>query len=306
MSFKSSDPLPLGLLEYIDVVHDGTSEEKQQTAFQSALLAEKIGYKRVWIPEHHGPGSPCASPIVVSAVVGSHTSKIRVGTAVSLLRVRDSYLNLVDFYQSAYLCPGRLDIGLGRGDVGGPMAHFADHLRKSDDEVQKTLETFPELMSKYAETVGPLPSGCEIWLHGSGIRSAELAARLGLNYCHALFLNPDIDTCIWALRRHKECASRARSAVALAIVVNPEEEVTARPAGKIGLKISCAGSAADCARTALRAVTLADADELIIAEMSGPARHLDAIGEIYTAVYGRVRVRPGAAREARAAAREAR
>jgi alkanesulfonate monooxygenase SsuD/methylene tetrahydromethanopterin reductase-like flavin-dependent oxidoreductase (luciferase family) len=306
MVFENTDPLPVGLLEYIDVVHGGSSAEKQQVAFQGALLAEQIGYKRVWIPEHHGPGSPCASPIVVSAAVGSHTSKIRVGTAVSLLRVRDPYLSLVDFYQASYLCPGRLDIGLGRGDVGGPLADFAAHLRKTDDGVQKALEEFPELITEYARVVEPLSVGCEVWLHGSGIRSAELAAKLDVNYCHALFLNPDIDTCIWALRRHKECASQARSAVALAVAVNPDEDLTARPIGKIGLKINCAGPAADCARTALRAVALADADELIVAELSGPARHLSAIEDFYAAVRDRFPLRPGTAGQAPATAREAR
>jgi alkanesulfonate monooxygenase SsuD/methylene tetrahydromethanopterin reductase-like flavin-dependent oxidoreductase (luciferase family) len=306
MVFGNSDPLPIGLLEYLDVVLGRGIAEKQQAAFRGALLAEEIGYKRVWIPEHHGPGTPCASPITVSAAVGSHTSKIRVGSAVSLLRVRDPYLSLVDFYQAAYLCNGRLDIGLGRGDVGGPMARFATHLRKTDDEVQKALEEFPELMSEYAQAIEPLPSGCEIWLHGSGIRSAELAAKLGFNYCHALFLNPNIDTCVWALRRHKEGSSRTRSAVALAVIVNPDEDVTDRPLGKIGLKISCAGSAADCARTALRAVALAGADELIIAELSGPGRHLDAIEEIHTALRDRVRTRPEARLQAPAAAQEVR
>jgi alkanesulfonate monooxygenase SsuD/methylene tetrahydromethanopterin reductase-like flavin-dependent oxidoreductase (luciferase family) len=306
MVFGNSTSLPIGLLEYLDVVHDGGIAEKQRAAFRGALLAEEIGYQRVWIPEHHGPGSPCASPVTVSAAVGSHTSRIRVGSAVSLLRVRDPYLTLVDFYQAAYLCDGRLDIGLGRGDVGGPMARFATHLRKTDDEVQKALEEFPELMSEYAQAVEPLPSGCEVWLHGSGIRSAEMAAKLGLNYCHALFLNPDIDTCIWALRRHRERGSRTRSAVALAVVVNPDEDVTGRPLGKIGLKISCAGPAADCARTALRAVALADADELIIAELSEPARHLSAIEELYAAVQDRVRTWPGTSRQVPAAARERR
>lgn len=276
---------PVGLLEYLNVRPGRTSAEKQETAFHGALLAEQVGYHRVWIPEHHGAGSPSASPILVAAVIGSHTTHIRVGTAVSLLRVRDPYLTLVDFHQAAQICGGRLDIGLGRGDVGGPPARLVAHLRKSDEQVASAFEDFPGLIAEYGEVVEPLPGGCQVWLHGSGIKSAELAVKLGFNYCHALFLNPDVDVCARALRHHREGIPDARTAVALTVAVNPGNEARTQEDDRIGLRISCAGSADDCARMARRAVALTGADELVVAEMSGDrARHLLAVEQLHAAL----------------------
>ncbi|WP_406567102.1 LLM class flavin-dependent oxidoreductase [Actinoallomurus rhizosphaericola] len=275
----------IGLIESLSLPGDTDITKKRDSTFECALEADRLGYKRLWLPEHHGPGSSCASPVLMSAVIGSHTRNIRVGTAATLLRIRDPYLTLVDFMHAAYVCKGRFDIGLGRGDVGGLAAKFIQDFRKDDEQLTSAIEHFTILLGSSSGVTEEAPYGSEKWLHGTGVRSAELAARLGFNYCHGLFLNEDVDACAKVLADYASAGSNGQTAVAVAFLVDPDSQDSVRARNAKFFKLSHVGSVGECARVAARALRATGASELVLAEMSSdPTRHLIAVRDLYHAI----------------------
>ncbi len=282
-------PPPISLLEFFDFTERAT-RDKRETAFTAALLAEQLGYRRVWLPEHHERGVPSTNPLPLACVLGSHTSRIRVGTAVTLIRLRDPLLTAEDVATASHFCGDRLDVGLGRGDAGGRAASDLSHLRKGESETTEAIETLAATLREGREWLDPLESGYQGWLHGAGYRSADLAARLGFHYCHALFFNPDIDACRTVLRNYRAAFPSGRTAVAVTLVAN-DDPVTARADGtREGVRVNHAGSVRRCADTVRNVVAMTGADEVVVAELStSPDDHLRALEQLHTVVTGRQR-----------------
>ena len=280
----SPEGAPLGLIEYLHAA-PGRTRQRQQISFRAALLAERIGYTRLWIPEHHALGSPSTNPILLAGVLGSHTERIRVGTAVSLLRVRDPHLTAEDVVAAAAFCPDRFDLGFGRGNVGGAVAKALSHLRKDDQELEAAIDQVVSILDDGAEWIEPVGGDYQLWLHGAGSRSAVLAGKLGFSYCHALFLNPDIDVCERQFAEYRTLAPSGRTAVALTVIANRDPARAMLDAFAQPLHVNCAGTPADCARTVVNALRMTGADEVIIAELSDAADdHFAALTEIFALV----------------------
>ncbi|GAA4832415.1 LLM class flavin-dependent oxidoreductase [Saccharopolyspora rosea] len=279
----------LGLIEYLDVTRGQDTRRRRRTAFASALLAEEIGYTRLWFPEYHDRGALSSNPVQLSAVVGSHTERIRVGTAVTLLRVRDPHLTAEDLCAAAAFCGDRLDVGFGRGNVGGAAAKALRHLHKDDQELETAVETVISVLDRGAEWIEPIGVPYQRWMHGAGGRSATLAGKLGFHYCHALFLNPDLDACVAQLETHRALAPpTARNAVALTLVANDDPAVAVLDAIRQPHFVNCAGTVADCASTVRNALRMTGADEAVIAELSrSPQDHHRALRAIHAEVVGR-------------------
>jgi alkanesulfonate monooxygenase SsuD/methylene tetrahydromethanopterin reductase-like flavin-dependent oxidoreductase (luciferase family) len=274
---------PLGLIEYLDLAGVSDARYIQRTAFEAALLADDLGYRRVWVPEHHGVGSPSRSPLPTVAVIGSHTNGIRVGTAVILLRLRDLYLTAEDVFTVAGFCGDRLDIGLGRGTVG-PNSTLLRRLLKDDDALDRDVRELVDILRDGCDLVEPLGVPYQTWLHGTSGRSAALAAELGTSYCHALFLKPDLDVCLSAMEAYREAAPSGTSAVALAVAANADPAKALADARRQPYAVT-AGSPEDCAATVLNAMRMSGADEVVIAETSSdPEDHFQALREIYALV----------------------
>lgn len=276
---------PLGLLEYLDLTEGRSVREKRDTAFASAMLAERSGYSRVWLPEHHAPGVPSTNPLLLAAVLGSHTRRVRVGTAVTLARIRDPHLTAEDVAAAAHFCPDRLDVGFGRGDVSGEAADDLAYLRERGEDVGAAIDTTVALLRGGSKWIDPVDTGFQLWSHGAGTRSAEIAARNGTHYCHALFFNTDVDACVDTLDAYRTSHPGGRTAVALALVAN-DDAVTARVDSlRQGVRVNCAGTADQCAEAVHRILAITGADEAVITELSSdPEDHLRAVEEIFTAV----------------------
>ncbi|HEY2701331.1 MAG TPA: LLM class flavin-dependent oxidoreductase [Pseudonocardiaceae bacterium] len=278
--------VPLGLIEYLDVSRATETRQRQQTAFTSALLAEEIGYARLWIPEYHSLGAPSTNPIMLAGVLGARTTRIRLGTAVSLLRVRDPHLTAEDVVTAAGFCADRFDLGFGRGNVGGAAAKALGYLRKDDQQLEAAIDRVIAILNEGTEWIEPLRTGYEPWLHGAGSRSAVLAGKLGFSYCHALFLNPDIDVCERQFAEYRTLApNTGTTAVALTLIANRDPSVAMLDAFGQPHLVNCAGTPADCARTVVNALRMTRADEVIIAELSSsPDDHSAALAEIFALV----------------------
>jgi alkanesulfonate monooxygenase SsuD/methylene tetrahydromethanopterin reductase-like flavin-dependent oxidoreductase (luciferase family) len=274
----------LGVIEYLDLSRDGDVAEKRRKAFEGSLVADGLGYHRLWVPEHHGIGSPSTNPLSLVPVLGSHTSRIRVGAAVTLLRLRDPHLTAEDLTTAAVFCGARLDVGLGRGGVAGPGTDVLLSRQKDDEELGRALRDLVEALESGSELVEPLGVPYEGWLHGAGHRSAVLAAELGWNYCHALFLNADVDACAATLRAFRESSSSGTAAVAIALAVNNDPSKAAVDARRQPFAV-IAGTPRECAETVWNVRRMTGADEVVIAEVSRDAGdHRRALKEIFAAV----------------------
>jgi alkanesulfonate monooxygenase SsuD/methylene tetrahydromethanopterin reductase-like flavin-dependent oxidoreductase (luciferase family) len=292
--------VPLGLIEFLDTARNGpaATAARRRTCLRGALAADRLGYRRVWVPEHHGRGSASTNPLPLMAALGAMTTRIRVGAAVSLVRVRDPYLTAEDLVTAGLFCGDRLDVGLGRGDVAGPAAEALAALRKDDAATRAAMDTIMSALDGGCSWIDPLGVPYQRWLHGAGTASAERAGELGFDYCHGLFLNPDRGACADALARHRAGNPGGRRAVAVALVANDDgDRARADAALQRGLRLLAAGPVAECAAALsdLRAAT--GVEEVVVAELSrAPGDHLAALAGLAGSTgAGPIASRPAAA-----------
>lgn len=194
LSIVDQSPIPSGL----------TAADALHNTIDLAQRAEKLGYERYWIAEHHATGALASTaPEIIIGRVAAETSTIRVGSGAVLLqhysplKVAETFRVLHAFY------PGRIDLGIGRAPGGTPMETYAlqrdrESRGKPDDFPEKLVEllaflrgTFPEQHPFNRILVQPeMPGGPELWLLGSSAWSADAASQLGLPYAFAHFINP--------------------------------------------------------------------------------------------------------------------
>jgi luciferase family oxidoreductase group 1 len=199
-----STPLVLSVLDQSPIAEGSTASEALHNTLDLARLAERLGYHRYWVAEHHGtPGLAGASPEVLLAAIGAATSRLRIGSGgvmlphYSPLKVAETFSMLSGLY------PHRVDLGLGRAAGTDPTTTFA--LQR--DRRQRTPDDFPEQLAellaylagtlpldhpfaRLASTLPGLPERPEPWLLGSSPQSGIWAAELGLPYAFADFINP--------------------------------------------------------------------------------------------------------------------
>ena len=162
-----------------------------------ARLAERLGYRRFWLAEHHGmPGVASAATAVLIAHVAAHTETIRVGAGGIMLPNHAPLLIAEQFGTLESLHPGRIDLGLGRAPGSDTRASLA--LRRSP----KAADTFPddvlELIAYFRGEGTPYAvravpgAGLDvpIWILGSSLYGAQLAAALGLPFAFASHFAP--------------------------------------------------------------------------------------------------------------------
>jgi luciferase family oxidoreductase group 1 len=166
-----------------------------------AQHAEQWGYKRFWLAEHHGmPGIASAATSIVISHVAAGTKTIRVGAGGIMLPNHAPLVIAEQFGTLESLYPGRIDLALGRAPGTDRVTTVA--LRRSD----KSADTFPqdvlELESYFrpaiaGQVVRAVPGAglkVPIWLLGSSMFSAQLAAELGLPFAFASHFAPDYMT----------------------------------------------------------------------------------------------------------------
>ena len=200
--------IPLSVLDLVPIREgSGISEALQETG-RLAAIAEKAGYKRFWVAEHHataGVGGGAVS--VVLAHVGHMTSTIRIGAGGIMLPNHNPFVIAEQFGTLDGLFPGRIDLGLGRAP--GAAGIVAQALRKN---LHQAAEYFPQdVVELRALLTGDvdlpivatpgLGANVELWMLGSSLFGAQLAARLGLPYAFASHFAPDhLDAALTAYR----------------------------------------------------------------------------------------------------------
>ena len=187
----------LSVLDLAPVVEGSTVREALQNSLDLARHAEKLGYNRFWLAEHHNmPGIASAATSVVIAHVAAGTSKIRVGSGGIMLPNHAPLMVAEAFGTLAELHPGRIDLGLGRAPGTDQATMRA--LRRYMGGVDTFPQDVVELMNWFeppvpGQTIQAVPgSGAEVdmWILGSSLYGAQLAAHLGLPYAFASHFAP--------------------------------------------------------------------------------------------------------------------
>jgi luciferase family oxidoreductase group 1 len=189
--------VPLSVLDLAPITEGGDAALALRRSLDLARHAERLGYRRFWLAEHHGiPGIASAATAVVIGHVAAGTSTIRVGAGGIMLPNHAPLLIAEQFGTLASLFPGRIDLGLGRAPGSDQLTVRA--LRRSP----LAAETFPqdvvELMNYFrparpGQDVRAVPGegvDVPVWILGSSLFGAQLAAELGLPYAFASHFAP--------------------------------------------------------------------------------------------------------------------
>jgi luciferase family oxidoreductase group 1 len=191
--------VPLSVLDLSPIREGGSAAESFRNTLDLARHAERWGYRRFWLAEHHGiPGVASAATAVLIAHVAGGTATIRVGSGGIMLPNHAPLVVAEQFGTLESLFPSRIDLGLGRapgGDARTAVALRRRTGRRGDD----FAEDLDELMA-YFRAGGPghgvhaIPGEglrVPIWILGSSDYGARLAAKLGLPFAFASHFAPD-------------------------------------------------------------------------------------------------------------------
>ncbi len=244
----------LSILDQSPIRQGGTAAEAVANTLDLARHAERLGYARYWVAEHHNTQSFAGSaPELMIAVVANATTRIRVGSAgvmlphYSALKVAELFRLLETLY------PARIDLGVGRAPGAdmktsralqpGPQAYGIEVFPQQVELLIQFLEDstglsgeaggFPDghpYLGLHATPRGPgLPA---LWMLGSGGDGAIHAATFGMSYCFAHFINQDAGTApIDLYRRHFRSSrhlSSPHAAIGVSVTVAETEEEARR------------------------------------------------------------------------------
>lgn len=188
----------LSILEHVRVTTQTDARAALMNARHLAAHAETLGYRRIWVAEHHNmPAVASAATSVVLAHIADGTTSIRVGAGGIMLPNHAPYVIAEQFGTLAQLYPGRVDLGLGRAPGTDQAAVRA--LRRSPEGAQSFPQDVLELQDYFAKAspdqrlLAVPAAGTEVplWILGSSTYGATLAAELGLPYAFASQFAPD-------------------------------------------------------------------------------------------------------------------
>ncbi|MGW1009725.1 LLM class flavin-dependent oxidoreductase [Streptomyces termitum] len=200
---RGTAPVPLSVLDLVTVGDGSTASASLATSVELSRLAERRGYHRHWVAEHHSmPGVASSSPAVILAHLAAHTRRVRLGSGGVMLPNHAPLVIAEQFGTLEALAPGRIDLGLGRAP--GTDGATAAALRRTD-RLNEGADDFPEQLSELTRFLddafpdghpyarihavpGPVqgPKGRPpVWLLGSSGFSARLAGLLGLPFAFA-------------------------------------------------------------------------------------------------------------------------
>lgn len=189
------------ILDLAPVTEGSTPAHAIERSVALAQLADGLGYHRFWLAEHHNmPGIASAATSLLIGHVAGATSRIRVGAGGVMLPNHAPLAIAEQFGTLASIYPGRIDLGLGRAPGGDPAVAYA--LRRNLAAEHQNADSFPQDVVELLTYLGPprpdaqvraIPgegTNVPIWILGSSLYGASLAAALGLPYAFASHFAP--------------------------------------------------------------------------------------------------------------------
>ncbi|NLV10178.1 LLM class flavin-dependent oxidoreductase [Halomicrobium sp. HM KBTZ05] len=245
--------MDLSVVDLSPVPNGGTATDAYANTVAAAQQAERLGYSRFWVAEHHGMGDRLAgtTPEVLLGHLAAETAEIRLGSGAVLLNHYSPFKVAEQFGALDGLAPGRIDAGLGRAN-GSPAVDRAlgtdrhvqnpdeDHAEKIEAVVNHLYDDYPpehaysDVEIPRSDAAPPAP-----WVLGSSPSSATIAGELGLPFCFAAFIRPQFAT--HAFEAYREAFQPSRLAGGID-----------EPDGMVAVNAVAAESDAEAAR--LRAV----------------------------------------------------
>ena len=229
---KQLKDTPLSILDLAPIRQGGDAADAFRRTLDLAQHAERWGYNRYWLAEHHGmPAIASAATSVVIGYVAAGTSRIRVGSGGIMLPNHAPLVIAEQFGTLESLYPGRIDLGLGRAPGSNQLTARA--LRRS---LHNDGEEFPQQLAELRSYFKPRGDGprvravpgeglnVQIWLLGSSDFSAQLAGHLGLPFAFAGQFSPAYLQA--ALNLYRQCFQPS--------------EVLSKPYAMVGLNIFAA------------------------------------------------------------------
>ncbi|MFB6234648.1 MAG: LLM class flavin-dependent oxidoreductase [Halopenitus sp.] len=239
----------LSVVDLSPVPQGGTATDAFANTVAAARQAERLGYERFWVAEHHGRADRLAgtTPEVLLGHLAAETESIRLGSGAVLLNHYSPFKVAEQFGAIDALAPGRVDAGLGRAN-GSPAVDRAletdrrvedpdaDHAEKIEAVINHLYDDFPP-EHPYADVEIPRSGAAppQPWALGSSTSSATIAGELGIPFCFAAFIRPQFAE--YAFEDYRE-AFRSSS---LAGGVDD-------PTGMVAVNAVCAETDADAAR----------------------------------------------------------
>jgi luciferase family oxidoreductase group 1 len=234
--------LRLSILDQSPVISGHTPADAVAATLELARHAERLGYHRYWLAEHHSIAAladPC--PEVLLARLGAETKRLRIGTGGVLLPYYSPFKVAEVFRMLEALYPGRVDLGIGRapgGDARTAHAVGGGQLPTAEDFPQRVWELVAHLDGALPEDhphrhVRLQPGGDtapEVWLLGSSDYSGALAAQLGLRFAFAHFINPrggDVVTRAYRERFQPSARESAPAAIVCVFVICAADDAEA-------------------------------------------------------------------------------
>lgn len=192
--------IPFSVLDLSPIVRGNTAADAFRNTLALARQAEKLGYRRFWLAEHHNnPGIASAATAVVIGHVAGGTTTIRVGSGGVMLPNHSPLVIAEQFGTLSSLYPDRIDLGLGRApgtDQLTARAMRRDHQNNADtfpQDVEELQAYFDDVLP--GQRIRAVPGAglkVPLWLLGSSLFGAQLAAMLGLPFAFASHFAPDM------------------------------------------------------------------------------------------------------------------
>lgn len=193
--------MKLSVIDQSPIAGNKTAKEALIDSVKLAQQAERFGYTRYWIAEHHDlSGLACSAPEVMLALIGVQTNTLRIGSGAILLPHYKPYKVAEVFNMLATLFPDRIDLGIGRAPGGSAEAtealsgHFLQNVWKLPELVDDLLaflnDDFQSENDHSKLSASPVPEIKAVpWLLGTSEKSAELAAEKGMGYNFGHFMS---------------------------------------------------------------------------------------------------------------------
>jgi luciferase family oxidoreductase group 1 len=192
--------IPFSILDLSPIIEGGAPSDALRNSVSLAKNAETLGYRRFWLAEHHNmPGIASAATAIVIGHVAGATRTIRVGAGGVMLPNHAPLVIAEQFGTLESLYPGRIDLGLGRAPGTDMLTARALRRELKDSDVQFPRDV-QELLAYFEEAqpgqrIRAIPGAglkVPVWLLGSSLFSAQLAAMLGLPFAFASHFAPDL------------------------------------------------------------------------------------------------------------------
>ncbi|NOV02887.1 LLM class flavin-dependent oxidoreductase [Paenibacillus planticolens] len=240
--------IKLSILDQSVIFPGETASDAFQHTISLVQQADKLGYHRFWVSEHHDSEQVAgSSPEVLISHLLAKTERIRIGSGGIMLQHYSPYKVAENFNVLASLAPGRVDLGVGRAPGGLPRstkalqqgvveaASLSDKLSELQQFVHNRLDDDHPLKGLRVSPIPTVP--VDIFILGTSVASAQLAAEAGLPYVFAQFINGDHAIAEAAFEAYQqgfnaEKGTQPKLILALSLIVADTQEEAAELAGE--------------------------------------------------------------------------